>query len=238
MQRPDSFPTYSFMRNLKQTEMDGLVAIAHKNTYIKGDYIFQASQLNDSIFILLDGRVKITRLSNEGRELIQWFCLPGEIFGLSEDRHIPYRGIYAQALLKSKLLVIPKKEFNQYLISHPHLALLIIKQLASRLRTLGDMLLHMSSDDALARFLKLLQRLCNCYGREDGSSIHIDIHLTHQEMADMIGVCRQTVSTMLGSLRRQGRLTADRNGIHIEAAWLYSTIQQTARNTSLCRQLL
>lgn len=215
MENLGEFPPFSFMNRLTATEQNRLVSISHKHSYRKGNYIFQANHQNDSIYILLEGRVKIIRLSHEGRELIQWFCMPGEIFGLSEDDQTPYRGLYAQALSTSQLLVIPKQEFNHYLLSHPHLALLIVKQLASRLRTLGDMLLNMSSDDALARFQKLLNRLSSCYGRRVGKGIYIDVHLTHQEMADMIGVCRQTVSSMLSKLKNEGMLTANRSGILI-----------------------
>ena len=77
------------------------------------------------------------------------------------------------------------------------------------------MLLNVTSDDAPSRFAKLIQRLSNCYGHRDGKAIYIDVHLTHQEMADMIGVCRQTVSSMLGQYKHAGILTSDRKGIRI-----------------------
>lgn len=232
MENLGEFPPFSFMNKLTPNEQNRLVSISHKQSFSKGNYIFQANHNNDSIYILLEGRVKIIRLSHEGRELIQWFCMTGEIFGLSEDNHSSYRGLYAQALSNSQLLVIAKQEFNQYLLSHPHLALLIVKQLASRLRTLGDMLLNMSSDDAPARFQKLLQRLCNCYGRQVANGIHIDVHLTHQQMADMIGVCRQTVSSILGKLKSEGVLTANRSGILIHSP---QTLVDSLSHPGICR---
>ena len=210
------FPPFSFMNKLSRIEQTALHAIAHKHQYAKSDYIFRPDQLNDSIYILLEGRVKIIRISPEGRELIQWFCMPGEIFGLSEDNQIPLRGLYAQTISSSKLLCVPKQGFNQFLLDHPNLALLIVKQLASRLRTLGDMLLNITSDNAESRFVKLIQRLSDCYGCKKSTGIQIDVHLTHQEMADMIGVCRQTVTSMLGKLKREDILASSRNGIYIK----------------------
>ena len=216
MQTQKSFPPPSFMGKLSPGEQAGLHSIAREHRYAKGNYIFQANQPNDTVYILLNGRVKIIRLATGGKELIQWFCMPGEIFGLSEDDETPYRGLYAQTLSKSDLLRIPKQDFDQLLLDHPRLALVIVKQLASRLRTLGNILLYLTSDDAQSRFVKLIRRLSACYGRHEGKAVYIDVHLTHQEMADMIGVCRQTVSSMLGEYKRAGILTSDRKGIHIQ----------------------
>lgn len=223
------FTPFSFLHKLQDKEWQALQRIAHPNFYKKNSYIFRAGELNDSLYVLLDGRIKITRLSQHGRELIQWFCLPGEIFGLSEDIHSQHRGLYAQALTNTKILCIQKTDFEEYLLTQPRVSLLIIKQLASRLRTLGDMLLNITSDEAQVRFNKLLQRLSKFYGRECKDGIYVDIYLTHQEMADMIGVCRQTVSSMIGQMKQQGILTINRKGILIMSpdALLHTNHQHT-----------
>jgi len=212
-----SFTPFSFLNKLQAEEWQALQQISHPHIYKKNAYIFRADELNDSLYVLLDGRIKITRLSPQGRELIQWFCLPGEIFGLSGGNQSPQRALYAQAITDAKLLCIQKHEFDQFLLEQPRIALFIIKQLASRLRTLGDMLLNVTSDDAQLRFIKLLQRLGALYGRNSNDEVYIDIYLTHQEMADMIGVCRQTVSSMIGRLKKQGVIDTTRSGICIQS---------------------
>jgi len=217
MQHDGAFTPFSFLNKLQLNEWQTLQAIAHTIQYKKNDYIFRASEINNSLYILLDGRVKISRLSQHGRELIQWFCLPGEIFGLSEDSFSHHRGLYAQALTNTRILCIQKTDFEHYIQIQPRVSLLIIKQLSSRLRTLGDTLLNITSDDAQARFIKLLQRLSKFYGREYEDGIHVDIYLTHQEMADMIGVCRQTVSSMIGLMKKQGVMVMNRKGIFIQS---------------------
>lgn len=211
------FAPFSFLNKLQLPERQNLNEIGHSNTFKKNTYIFRADDLNDSLYILLDGRIKITRLSQHGRELIQWFCLPGEIFGLSEDNQSHQRGLYAQAITDTKLLCIQKSDFDQFLLQNPSTALFIIKQLASRLRSVGDMLSNVTSDGAHVRFIKLLQRLSEFYGRNKNNEVYIDIYLTHQEMADMIGVCRQTVSSMVGVLKKQGIINMTRAGICIQS---------------------
>lgn len=213
---------FSFLDRLHPSEWRELQKIAHPHRIKKDGTIFRANELSSSLYILLEGRVKITRLSKQGRELIQWFCLPGEIFGLARDSQ-GQRGLYAYALNDVKLLCIQSDKFDEFLLQTPRIALLIVKQLATRLRTLGDMLLNMTSEEAHVRFINLLKRLCDIQGlcetktRQNDSGINVDIYLTHQEMADMIGVCRQTVSSMVGQLKNHGILESNRKGLTIKS---------------------
>lgn len=217
MQTESRFTPFNFVDKLQPTEWKALQEIARTQVVDKNTYIFRANELNDAIYVLLEGRVKIKRLSKHGRELIQWFCLPGEIFGLAEDSINHHRGLYAQALTQAKTLCIQKNIFTQYLIQKPHISFLIVEQLASRLRTVGDMLLNISSEDAHVRLIHLLQRLSEFFGRDYGTGVYVDIYLTHQELADMIGVCRQTVSTMIGRLKQQDIIDTNRNGFIIKS---------------------
>jgi len=218
MEDHHGFQPFSFLDSLTKTEWQKLLAISNQHSYKKGNCIFKSTELNNAFFILLSGRSKVVRLSSSGREFIQWFCLPGEVFGVSEDNLTSFRGLDAYALSDITVLSIPKTDFNNYLMENPRLSFLIIKQISTRLRTLGDMLESVANNDAKSRLINLLQRLSSCYGVEYQHGVHIDVHLTHQEMADMIGVCRQTVSSMLGELKNDGILEASRSGIHIQSS--------------------
>jgi len=223
------FPPISFMKDLNTKEKSQLKSVSHKRNYGKGHYVFQANQLNDTVYVLLSGRVKIFQLAPGGRELIQWFSMPGEFFGLSEDNHSPYRGLSAQSLTASEVLSIPRKDFNQFLLEHPQLALLVIGQLTHRIRTLGDMLLNLASDDVMSRLTKILTRLCYQHGKLNGDKLILDIPLTQQEIADMIGSSRQTVNSSLSELRKQGYLKIENHCIHIlDSSILSQYVQHNA----------
>lgn len=209
--------SFGFLQTLSWDDQQSLHTIASCIRFKKKEYIFQANRTNNTIYILTDGRVKLSRLSSMGQECIQWFCFPGEIFGLSENTYDHDSGLYAQALVASSVLAISKPDLHQLLKQRPAISVAIIDQLSSRVRTLGDMLLHVTCDDAQSRLINLLQRLANNYGDASHSEIYIDMAITHQEIADMIGVCRQTVSTMMASLKRAGIVTASRKGIAIKS---------------------
>lgn len=207
--------SFAFLPLLPLETRHSLEAIASQISFQRHEYIFQANFSNDTIYMLVEGRVKLSRLSDQGQECIQWFCFPGEFFGFSENTYKQDSGLYAQALQPSTLLTIAKPEFDQLLLKTPSLALLVIDQLSRRVRTLGDMLLHITCGSAQDRLINLLQRLADIYGKPGDKVISIDLHLTHQEIADMIGVCRQTVSSLMSNLKKDGVVSSNRQGIVI-----------------------
>ena len=208
---------FGFLQKLNRDEIHSLESIATRVSFKKKEYIFQANLTNNTIYILIEGRIKLSRLSTMGQECIQWFCFPGEIFGLSEHTYDHDSGLYAQALIPSSVWAFSKSEFNRLLLKKPGMALVVVDQLSSRVRTLVDQLLHVSCENVNARLINFLQRLSELYGKSLNQQIKIDMYLTHQEIADMIGVCRQTVSSMMAQLKRSGIISTDRHGIVINS---------------------
>lgn len=215
MNHSNNLLPYSFADQLLPAEMRSIKTIAHEYRYQKGEYVFQAEQSDQSVYIVMSGKVKISRISTLGHELIQWFCMPGDIFGVSGENHFS-NSTYAKTLSECVMLRINKHAFNQLMLDQPRIGLLVIDKLSARIHTLGDMILYMASDDANTRFIKLLQYLIKNYGQKTTEGMYIDIPTTHQDMADMIGTCRQTVSHIIGKLKRSGTIRMSRNGIHID----------------------
>jgi CRP-like cAMP-binding protein len=214
---------------LDANQRQAIESAATQLHFRKKAYIFRASQTHNVVYIVLEGRVKLFRLTATGHECIQWFCLPGDIFGLSEHDYQPDNGLYAQTLSATDVYAISKTTFNQLVTAMPSLALLAMEQLTLRVRTLGDMLLHVTCDDAAARLSSLLQRLGVLYGRRCNDEIVIDLQLTHQDIADMIGVCRQTVSTLMAQLKRRGILRCDRRTIALKQLTLPEQFEPVLR---------
>ena len=100
------------------------------------------------------------------------------------------------------------------------------------MRALGDMLLNLASDDVMSRLIKLLTRLCSRYGKHEGNNIILDIPLTHQEIADMIGASRQTVSSSISALKRQGYLDIENHCIHIKDSQSLLAFTNAGHNTA------
>ncbi len=214
-------PPSDFLSRMREEDRVELLSISQKQSFARNDFIFQAGSPGNNIYILFKGRMKIYQLSPLGKEIIMWFCFPGEVFGLTEVSRGGRREVYAQACTDSELFFVPKKAFQEFLARSPSTAMLVIELLSCRLRTLGDMLLNLTADDVTTRVIKLLTRLSARYGRRTEKDIRLDIPLTHQEMADMIGTSRQTVTSVLGLLKRQGMLRIENRCIHIQKQKLF-----------------
>ena len=181
----------------------------------KGDFVFHTGESAGGVHFLKSGKIKITHAASSGKEIILWFCFGGDVFGLAEAMQNGDREVSAQACEVSEILSIPQVKFNAYLFEHPQVMFMLLQVMASRLRCLSDTLANVAGEQVDTRFARLLFWLCTRYGRSDGESVIMNVHLTHQEIADMIGATRQTVTSIMTSFKRQGILEIHDRFIHI-----------------------
>ena len=218
-------PPSDFLGNLAAMDRQALFALGHHRTYPKGGFVFRVADACAHVYFLESGRVKIYQPSDSGREVILWYCLAGEIFGLAEvARGGGGRVVSAVACEKSTVLAVSQEAFKGFVASRPNAALLSMQVLSSRLRGLSDVMVNLVADDVDTRIAKLILRLGARYGRRTGGVIHLDIPITHQEIADMVGTTRQTVTSVLSRLKRQGVLSIDTHRIHIESEELLTSL--------------
>jgi CRP/FNR family transcriptional regulator len=216
-QAPQLVAPSNFLAQLAPSDYNELLVLARVHQYFKGDLVFHAGAPGHHVYFLKSGKVKIYQLSPLGREVILWFCFPGEIFGLAEVARGGGRVVNAQACEQSEALAVSQDQFKGFLATHPQTALLSLQVLSSRLRILGEMFVNLVADDVNTRIAKLILRLSARYGTRVEKEIFLNIPLTHQEIADMVGTSRQTVTSALSALKRQGVLSIDNHRIHIES---------------------
>ncbi len=174
----------------------------------KQEMLFRAGSDGRDVYVLMSGRVKVYALSPTGRAVTLWFCLPGEVFGLAEMARGSPRMVFAEACTDAEVLILPCDRLRARLVSDAATAMQVVDMLSCRLRQLSDAMLNLIADDVNTRVVKLLLRLHARYGRalETGGFL-LDLPLTHQDMADMIGTTRQSVSSAVTHLRQRGLLT-------------------------------
>lgn len=221
-------PTVSdLMARLPEADRAELLNLGQRQTCAKGEFIFSAGEPSQHVFLLLDGRIKIYQSSAIGKDAILWFCFAGELFGLAEAASGGGRLVSAQACDRCDVLRIRQEHFTAYLETHPHTSLAIVQVLAIRLRALGDVVINLISDDVRTRILKMVLQLGTRCGVPTAQGLCLDIAFTHQELADMIGTSRQTVTSTLGHLEREGLLVIDQHKIHITGRELLAQIART-----------
>lgn len=208
----------NFLAQLSAADLSALEAAGKIQRFDKGALIFRSGGPGENVYFLRAGKVKIHQLSPLGREVILWFCFAGEIFGLAEVARGGGRVVNAQACAGSEVLTVSRDRFTKYVHARPHVAMLSMQVLSSRLRVLGEMVVNLVSDDVDTRIIKLIVRLGARYGVRTGNEIALQIPLTHQEIADMVGTSRQTVTSVLGALKRRGVISIDNRLIQMDSA--------------------
>ncbi|MGB5834560.1 MAG: Crp/Fnr family transcriptional regulator [Thiohalocapsa sp.] len=237
MNEPWYLTPSDFLGNLGESDRDQFFLLGDSRNYVKDAFVFRAGDPGRNMYVLRQGRAKIFKVSLSGKEVILWFCFPGEVFGLAEASRGGSRDVYAQVCTDAVIHRIPRQDFSTFIEERPRVAMQVIDLLSCRLRVLGDMLTNLATDDATSRVIKLLLRMCSRYGRinngcgllgesPDGG-ICLDIPLTHQEMSDMLGTSRQTVSTIMSELKKRGVLQTGHRHMHVEPGQLEHILLET-----------
>ncbi len=217
------YPSSGLLNALAPPDRDVLFALGRSKTFKKGAPIFEAGDPASMLYILETGRAKIYQTAPSGKEIILWFCFPGETFGLAELGCDVERMISAQAMEDSRVLCLSKVNFRQFIGEHPSAALCVIDILSARLRRLGQAFMNVATDDVPLRLARMILGMAHgtsyppCGAIVGGEEICINITLTHQEIADMVGASRQTVTTALNELKRLGAISWVDHHLHVPA---------------------
>ena len=192
-------------QGMSESEMKQLDNITHMKHYDKKSLIYLPGDASDQVYLLKEGRVKISKLSEDGREIILVILEPGEIFGesaiVNDDET---RSTVAEALENAYLCIISRKDFEEFINNKPGLALSITKLMGFRRRQIETMLEDLVFRGVHERLALLLLRLADRHGKDIGNKKLIDISLTHYNYANLIGSTRETTTACLNDFKREG----------------------------------
>ena len=200
-----------FLGYLEEADKNELYRIGKRRAFAKNDFIFKAGEEDLNVWVVIRGRVKLFGSSAQGRDVLLWFTLAGEIFGLAECLQEGPRQIHARAAEKCETLSVAHTEFKEWLSLRPDVAYYLMKIMAMRMRELGQRFLSLANGSVQMEIAQLLLRLSASYGKLAGQHIHVSIPLTVQDIADMAGASRQGVSTCLAEMKRQGIIDSVRH---------------------------
>lgn len=169
----------------------------------------------EAIFFLKAGRVKISKQAEDGREHILHFIHPGEVFAevVMFDGG-PYPAT-AEAVEDSKVGMIRNTDMDRVTLANPGIALGMLKIMSRRLRMAQKQIQELALMDTARRMASTLLFLAAEQGVPCRDGMAIDMSLTNQDLASMIGTSRETANRILGDMRRQKAINVDRKQIVI-----------------------
>lgn len=177
-------------------------------SYPKNTIIVSEGDKTDSLFVILEGRVKAFVSDGEGHDMVLSTQGPGEYFGEMVLDEGP-RSASIMTLEPSRFLVVQKNDFRDFVVKNPAFALSLIEKLIHRARSLTANVKSLALMDVYGRVARLLLELAE----ETGGKLTIPQRLTQQDIASRIGASREMVSRILKDLSSGGYLTQSRSGI-------------------------
>jgi len=194
-------------KNLSEEELKELEPYLLSTKYKKKEDIFSEGDPPEWFYIVSKGKVKITKLSHEGKEIILEIVSPTDIFGgVAVIRGFPYPA-NAVAMEDSEVLKISRKNLMRLVDRFPNLMYCIALQLGDRMKSSYDSLKNIALERVEARIAALLLKLSNKIGVETDEGTVIDMRLTKQDVADMVGTTVETSIRTFSKFKKQGLVT-------------------------------
>lgn len=205
----------AFLWALTPDELDALTQLGRRQKNAKATPLFVEGDQSNRVFAILDGRVKVSLVTADGKEVVLAVRGPGDLLGELAFIDGEPRSASATALDPVNSVVIPADAFTRYLEEHPRIALLLLKMVSRRLRDSDRKRAEFAAYDTVGRVANRLLELAERFGETEASTIRITLPLTQEELAGWTGSSREAVSKALTTLRSLGWIETKRRGITI-----------------------
>jgi CRP-like cAMP-binding protein len=193
----------NFLRNvpifaeLEEKDLLRVVKLGTSQKYKKGNIVVLEQESGAALFVIITGKVKVVRMDEDGREVILSMFGPGEFFGEMSLLDGLARSASVVATVKSELFMIHRRDFLELLNEFPTVTISLLAELAMRLRKADMQIKSLSLKDAEGRVANVMLILADDVGIFRKGKVEIDELPLQQDIANMAGTSRETVSRMI-----------------------------------------
>ena len=205
------FKKIQLFSSFTDKEIEQLINKLIIKKFKKHETILYEEDTNEFMYIILFGKVKAVRMTEEGKEIILAVHQAGDFFGemsLIDGKTTPASVIATE---DSLVAIISKKDFYSILLVQNKLTISLLKIFCSRLRKSWDTIQLLNFNNASQRTKMILIMLSDEYGKKSSDGITLNIKLTHQDIAEMTGMTRETVTRILDKWQKTGEITVLKN---------------------------
>jgi CRP/FNR family transcriptional regulator, cyclic AMP receptor protein len=212
----------SFLRNvpifadLEEKDLQKIFKLGTWQKYKKGNIVVLEQESGAALFVIISGKVKVMRTDEDGREVILSMFGPGEFFGEMSLLDGLARSASVVATVKSELFMIHRRDFLELLHEFPTVSISLLAELAMRLRKADMQIKSLSLKDAAGRIANVLLILADDVGVFRKGKAEIDDLPLQQDIANMAGTSRETVSRMIHQFVETGEVLMKGNKLIID----------------------
>jgi CRP-like cAMP-binding protein len=212
----------NFLRNvpifaeLEEKDLLRVVKLGTSQKYKKGNIVVLEQESGAALFVIITGKVKVVRMDEDGREVILSMFGPGEFFGEMSLLDGLTRSASVVATVKSELFMIHRRDFLELLNEFPTVTISLLAELAMRLRKADMQIKSLSLKDAEGRVASVMLMLADDVGIFRKGKVEIDDLPLQQDIANMAGTSRETVSRMIHLFIEGGEVQMKGNKLIID----------------------
>ncbi|HCR16840.1 MAG TPA: Crp/Fnr family transcriptional regulator [Candidatus Latescibacteria bacterium] len=194
----------SLFEGLNDEELSTLSQVALPRLFPKDRVVIMAEDEGDTLFVISTGQVKVSIVSEDGREVILSMLGKGNFFGEMSLLDGHPRSANVTTMQETELLMLRRADFLRLIQNKPQIAVKLLAVLASRLRKTDRKIKGLALSDVTGRITQTLLQLAEEQGSTTPEGVLIHNRPTHQDLANMSGTTRETVSRVLKRLESQG----------------------------------
>jgi len=191
---------------LSSEEMGEVQRIIVQREYKKGEFIIHPLKVMQCLFIINKGKVKVIRPNSDGKEQILYVLTVGDFFGEQALFGQMSKDIIVEALEDSGICTISKAQFQALLQQMPQIALKMIEVMSNRLTKMEELVESLGINSVDKRVFDLIEEYSLKFGRKTEQGILIQLPLSREEMANHLGITRETISRKLAKYQDEGKI--------------------------------
>ena len=193
---------------LNEAQLEFIAAKLQRHIYHEREVIFRRDSPGDALFILVSGKVKVAYIEDEGETIIA-VLQTGDFFGDLSLLDGAGRSADIIALETTEALILSAADFKQSLSAMPEIAIALLHELAGRLRRSTGWIRSLSSQDVYGRIAEQLLYLSEKHGTDVDGGRRINLRLTQNDIAGLVGASRESVNKAMGFYKQKGYITVD-----------------------------
>jgi len=203
----------SLFANLADEDIHELMTAAKRRAFRSGEVIFHRDDPGQVLYMIKEGKVKICIISPDGQEISLAMFGKGECFGEFALLDGLPRSADAIALEKVECYTLQRSDFHNAIMKNPKIAIQVLEALTKRLRNTDNMVEDLIFLDVYGRVAKKLLELADAHGVKTDDGVRIDVRLTQQELASMVGASRESVNKVMGYFSEKDFISTDKHRI-------------------------
>ncbi|WP_339317571.1 Crp/Fnr family transcriptional regulator [Paenibacillus sp. FSL R10-2734] len=180
--------------------------------YRKGQMLFHEGEKSDKLFIVKRGQVKVSKYTSDGKEQILYLLTSGDFFG---ELHIfnpdELHNFSVQAINDTEICILTKQSMDQIMQDNPGIAMKLLTEVTKRMAHTENLAKNLATKDPDIRVAAIILEFCNKFGKSSNGGILVRLPITREEIANYVGVTRETISRKFSKFEKLGIISFSGN---------------------------